>query len=218
MSSSNVPSGDGVDRRTFLKGAAGAATVAATATAASAPAAAQDSGSGSESGSESDDDLAGWFGNVSNYDGVVDQTGESEVTVEVGAQGNDGAFAFGPAAVRVDPGTMVVWEWTGDGGNHNVVAEEGSFESELVGESGHTFEHAFEETGVFKYACSPHEAMGMKGAIVVGDEVAASAETAAATSSGGLGLSDYLTVGFGVALVAALFGLPLADARRKERA
>jgi halocyanin-like protein len=218
MSSSNFPSGDSVDRRTFLKGAAGAATAATATTAASAPATAQDSGSGSESGSGSGDDLAGWFENVSNYDGVVDQTGSSEVTIEVGAQGNDGAFAFGPAAVRVDPGTTVVWEWTGDGGTHNVAAEEGSFESELVGEAGHSFEHAFEEAGVYKYACSPHQTIGMKGAIVVGDEAAASAETAVATSSGGLGLSDYLTVGFGVALVAALFGLPLADARRKDRA
>jgi anaerobic selenocysteine-containing dehydrogenase len=79
MRSSDSPSDDGVDRRTFLKGAAGAATVATAGTAASAPATAQDSGSGDDS------DLTSWFEGVSNDDGVVDQTGSSEVPVEVGA-------------------------------------------------------------------------------------------------------------------------------------
>jgi halocyanin-like protein len=210
MSSSDSPSGTGVDRRTFLEGAAGAATAATALGAATTPAAAQDS--------NSDADLPGWFEDVGNFEGVVDETGKSEVTVNVGAQGNGGAFGFGPAAVRVDPGTTVVWEWTGEGGTHNVVAEDGAFESESVGEAGHTFEHAFEEEGVTKYACTPHEAMGMKGAIVVGDEAAASVESVAASASGGLGTPEYLTVGFGVALVAALLGLPVADQRRKDRA
>jgi halocyanin-like protein len=210
MSSSDSPSRNGVDRRTFLEGAAGAATAATALGAATTPAAAQDSNSGA--------DLPGWFEDVGNFEGVVDETGKSEVTVEVGAQGNGGAFGFGPAAVRVDPGTTVVWEWTGEGGTHNVVAEDGAFESESVGEAGHTFEHAFEEEGITKYVCTPHEAMGMKGAIVVGDEAAASAESVAASASGGLGTPEYLTVGFGVALVAALLGLPVADQRRKNRA
>ncbi len=132
--------------------------MAAAGGAAAAPAAAQSSGG-----------LAEWFSNTSNYDGVVDETGAGEVTVEVGVEANGGAFGFGPAAVRVEPGTTVVWEWTGNGGSHNVVAEDGSFESELVGEAGHTFSHTFEESGVFRYACTPHKALGMKGAVVVGD-------------------------------------------------
>lgn len=198
-----------LNRRAFLRGAAGAATAATCTAAASSPAVAQSSQSAFD----------GWFENVSNYDGVVDMTGNSEVTISVGAQGNDGNFAFGPAAVRVDPGTTVVWEWTGDGGSHNVVAEDGSFESEMASEQGHTFERTFDEEGVFKYACSPHKAMGMKGAIVVGDEAAASAEEAApaASRSGGRSVGEYLTLGFGVALVAALLGLPVADARGRKR-
>jgi len=111
----------------------------------------------------------GWFDDVDNYDGVVDRTGQSEVTVEVGVDNGGQPYGFGPPAVRIDPGATVVWEWTGDGGSHNVVAEDGSFESELVGEAGHTFSHTFEEEGVYKYVCIPHEALGMKGAIVVGD-------------------------------------------------
>ncbi len=125
-----------------------------------------DSG-GSDSGGSESMSFDGWFDNVGNYDGVVDETGSSEVTVEVGAEGNNGAFAFGPAAVKVSKGTKVVWEWTGEGGSHNVAAEGGEFKSETVGEEGHTFLHTFDSTGKFKYACTPHEAMGMKGAIVV---------------------------------------------------
>lgn len=123
---------------------------------------------GNESGdSGGSEDFDGWFDNVDNYDGVTDETGADEVTVEVGADGNGGAFAFAPAAVRVDSGTTVVWEWTGEGGQHNVVDQDGAFESELVSEEGHAFEHTFEESGTYKYACNPHKSMGMKGAIVV---------------------------------------------------
>ncbi|MFC7137914.1 halocyanin domain-containing protein [Halobaculum litoreum] len=135
------------------------ATGAAAAGGAAATPAAAQSGGG----------LAEWFSNTGNYDGVVDETGSGSVTVTVGSEANGGAFGFGPAAVRVDPGTTVTWEWTGKGGSHNVVADGGAFESELVGESGHTFEHTFEEAGVYRYYCTPHKAMGMKGAVVVGD-------------------------------------------------
>ncbi|NIC00731.1 halocyanin domain-containing protein [Halobacterium sp. R2-5] len=118
---------------------------------------------------QSETDLEAWFENVSNYDGVVDERGASTVPVAVGASGNGGGFAFGPAAVRVDPGTTVRWEWTGDGGMHNVAATDDAYESDLVDAEGETFEWTFEAEGVSRYVCVPHEAMGMKGAIVVGD-------------------------------------------------
>ncbi|MGB9956561.1 halocyanin domain-containing protein [Haloferax prahovense] len=126
-----------------------------------------ESGGDGGSGGGSAPQFDGWFDNVDNYDGVTDETGSSTVTVTVGAQANGGAFGYGPAAVRVSPGTTVVWEWNGEGGSHNVAAADGGFESELVGDSGHTFEHTFEETGTYKYACTPHETLGMKGAVVV---------------------------------------------------
>ncbi|MBP1987052.1 halocyanin domain-containing protein [Halolamina salifodinae] len=114
------------------------------------------------------DQFDGWFDDVSNYDGVVDATGQSEVTVDVGVDNGGQPYGFGPAAVRIDPGATVVWKWTGNGNSHNVVAEDGSFESELSAEEGHTFSHTFESEGTFKYACTPHKSLGMKGAIVVG--------------------------------------------------
>ena len=110
-----------------------------------------------------------WFDNVDNFAGTVDRRGEDVVTVTVGAAGNGGAFGFGPAAVQVDPGTTVRWVWSGEGGFHNVVASDGSFTSEMSGDAGHVFEYVAEDRGVHTYACEPHAAMGMKGALLVGD-------------------------------------------------
>ena len=122
-----------------------------------------DGGSADTAPSEVEDYLA----NTDNYDGVVDETGSSEVTITVGTEANGGNFGFGPAAVRVSSGTTVVWEWNGLGSSHNVVAEDGSFESELVLEKGHTFSQTFEEPDIARYYCTPHRTMGMKGAVVV---------------------------------------------------
>ena len=64
---------------------------------------------------------------------MVDRTGQSSVEVAVGAAGNGGNFAFGPAAVKVSKGTKVVWEWNGKGGTHNVKATEGGgFDAPMV--------------------------------------------------------------------------------------
>ncbi|QLH76401.1 halocyanin domain-containing protein [Halosimplex rubrum] len=167
---------DGIDegRRSAMKTLAIGATVGGLAAAGARPAAAQST------------DLTDWFSNVGNADGVVDETGSDEVTVEVGVQANNGAFGFGPAAVRVDPGTTVVWEWTGEGTPHNVVAEDGSYESDMISEAGATFTHTFESAGVSKYYCGPHRTMGMKGAVVVGDaDVTVSAGSSTATPAGG---------------------------------
>jgi halocyanin-like protein len=110
-----------------------------------------------------------YLSRVKNYDGSpVDRTGRSSVTVTVGARGNGGYLAFSPAAVAITPGTTVVWEWTGKGGQHDVVAEHGAgFESDLVAAAGHTFEHAFEAPGPVLYYCTPHARLGMKGAVLV---------------------------------------------------
>jgi len=114
-------------------------------------------------------DLESWFENVSNYEGIVDERGKSDVTVIVGASGNGGSFAFEPAAVRVDPGTTITWEWTAEGGQHHVVAEDDAYGSDLLGNAGDTFEYTFEDDRISRYACTPHKTMGMKGAVIVGD-------------------------------------------------
>ena len=144
-----------VSRRAVLRTAVGATAAAG----ASGVATAQDASAVDEYLSDAD-----------NYDEIVDETGSDTVTVAVGAEGNGGAFAFEPAAVQVDPGTTVEFEWTGEGGGHNVVHEEGAFESgQPVDTTGVEFEHTFEEEGVFLYYCTPHKSLGMKGAVVVGE-------------------------------------------------
>ncbi|ELZ32491.1 halocyanin [Halogeometricum pallidum JCM 14848] len=145
-------------RRDVLRAGVGTAVGAAAAGAVARPVAATDGAS----------EFDAWFENVSNYEEITDERGASTVTVSVGASGNGGDFAFEPAAVRVDPGTTVVWEWTGGGGVHNVAATDGAYESDLLSEAGTTFERTFEENGVSLYSCLPHEAMGMKGAVVIG--------------------------------------------------
>lgn len=188
-----------VTRRTVLRGAAGVATAGLAANVAT-PVAAQ---------SADEPDYGGWFDDVDNYDGTVDATGEETVTITVGAEGNGGGFAFDPAAVRVDPGTEIVWEWSGNGGVHNVAAEDGSFESELVDEAGHTFEYTADREGIVEYACVPHKAMGMKGALVVGDAAASAA------SDGNRG--ENLVIGGGLGLVGVLMGMFVVAARGSTR-
>ena len=137
-------------RRTYLGAVAGAMSLVA--------------GCSGGDGGDGGDTYGDWFANVDNYDGEVDRTGTSTVRVDVGA--GDG-FAFAPAAVRVDAGTRVVWEWTGQGGQHNVVERDGAFASPYHTESGATYEYVFDESGLFPYYCDPHRAMGMKGGVRV---------------------------------------------------
>ncbi|MFC7128857.1 halocyanin domain-containing protein [Haloferax chudinovii] len=148
-----------MSRRAFLGAAAGGAAVAAT--------------SGTAAAQTEEPDFGGHIDGVDG--GYEDLRGESEVTIEVGAEGNGGNLAFSPAGVWIDVGTTVTWEWTGEGGGHNVVASEGaSLDSgAAVSEAGSTYEYTFEEgdAGITKYHCVPHEALGMLGAVAVGGDV-----------------------------------------------
>jgi halocyanin-like protein len=165
-----------------------------------------DTGGGSqsaESGSGSSGiDYGDWLEDTSNFEETVDKTGQDEVTIQVGVEGNNGTNAFGPAAVQVDPGTTVVWEWTGQG-SHNVIEQGGAFESEITAEAGFTFEQTFEEAGIVKYACTPHKAMGMKGAVVVGDVGGGGGSGGAS----GTDIADLLTIGGAVGIAGTLIGL-----------
>ncbi|WP_418284593.1 halocyanin domain-containing protein [Halorubrum sp. DTA46] len=128
---------------------------------------------GSTPGAPSDDvpeEIDDYLADADGYDGTIaDYTGADEVVVDVGA--GDIGFAFEPAAIRIDAGTTVRWEWTGEGGAHNVESAEGSasdFSSgEPVDDPDETFEQSFDDAGIQLYLCTPHEANGMLGAIEV---------------------------------------------------
>ena len=103
---------------------------------------------------------------------LEDMTGESDVTIDVGAGPN--GYAFDPAAVRISSGTTVIWEWTGKGGAHNVASVEGSeteFDSgESVEGEDNEYRQSFDSAGSQLYICEPHKAQRMKGAIEVVEE------------------------------------------------
>jgi len=171
-------------RRSALRTAAGTVAAGITGAAATGTAAAQNGV-----------DYGGWFGSgtggeTQNFDGTVDRTGQSSITIEVGAEGNGGPYAFAPAAVRVDPGTTITFEWVSD--THNILLEEQPSDAgwggvEAIENSGFSHEHTFETEGVYKYYCQPHLALGMKGAIVVGSEPSAGGGGGGSGGGGGGG-------------------------------
>lgn len=63
---------------------------------------------------------------------------------------------FEPAAVEIEAGQAVRWVFAGRD-RHDVVADDGSFVSELVTEGEYT--HVFDEAGEFGYDCSIHPEM-----------------------------------------------------------
>lgn len=185
-------------RRTFLRAAAGTATV--TAATGSAAAAEDGGGGGGASGSP---DFGGYLSSANNYNGSVDNMrGQSEVSVSVGA--GDG-LAFGPPAIWIDTGTTVTWEWTGEGGGHNVVGVDNDLDSgSPVSEEGVTYEFTFEESGIYQYYCNPHQSSGMLGAVAVGDDIPM---TQPDTGGGGPTLPDsakMLGIASGFAMVSTL--------------
>ncbi|MFC5277788.1 halocyanin domain-containing protein [Halorubrum rubrum] len=110
-----------------------------------------------------------WLVDTNGYDGdIADRRDEDLVEIATGADGNGGHLAFEPHAAKVSTGTTVRWAWTGEGGGHDVVFEDADIRTESIAvDPGVHFEHTFNETGVFRYACRPHRDLGHRGAIVV---------------------------------------------------
>ena len=226
---------DGIGRRHLLRGL-GATAAAAALLGTADRSMAQTSPTG-DSASEVQPAWGDWFSAAApgaaadNYDGTTDdRRGESGVTVEVGADGNGGTFAYEPPALWIDPGTTVTFEWVSD--THNVLIEDGP---DGAGWSGHgpientgfSFEHTFETGGVYRYYCEPHLALGMKGAIAVGDDVETEAvatatptagETGPIYPGGDVGIAFVLVAlgSAGAAAAAVLLGEAYAGLRGRE--
>lgn len=140
--------------------------LAAVGTAGAAALAGCSSGAGASGNDEVSTPYGGWLAEANAFSGdVADRTGTDEVPVKVG-DGERG-LAYEPAAIRVSPGTTVLWEWTGSGSRHNVVAESGAFRSEYYATDKGRFTHTFDEPGVTRYYCTPHRNLGMKGVVEV---------------------------------------------------
>lgn len=109
-----------------------------------------------------------WLSATDNYEGVLDHTDQNRAVVTVGAPGNGGNNAFEPPAIRVSPEMTVRWDWSGEG-THNVVEENGVFESgPPESDPDEPFSFTFSNPRTFRYYCERHEGRGMRGAVVVG--------------------------------------------------
>lgn len=105
-----------------------------------------------------------WLEGTRGLESIEDRTGESEVVVDVGA-GN--GLTYAPAAVRVDPGTTIRWVWTGNGGLHDVAFVNADVSGSLRGEQGAEYTYTFAEPGEYRYECTPHASVGMRGLVIV---------------------------------------------------
>ena len=91
---------------------------------------------------------------------------------------SDEPLKFLPAEITVPVGTKV--EWFNDTDvQHDVTAEDGSFDSKGLLSKGQKYEFTFGKVGEFKYFCAPHKDAGMKGVVKV---TAAGTPTTVATT------------------------------------
>ena len=126
-----------------------------------------DDGNGGGGNGDGEDGVDEFLSDVANYDGVEDFTGESAVTVLNGeVDGTGQQFVFDPAAIRVDAGTEVTWEWAG-GDSHTVTHDDGEFDSDFISGDGETWSYTFDDPGTYLYYCAPHQALEQKGAVIV---------------------------------------------------
>ncbi|MCD2203620.1 plastocyanin/azurin family copper-binding protein [Halobacterium sp. KA-6] len=113
--------------------------------------------------------LAGCLGGGGGSDDEVDALDAPEGT-EVVEVGPDGNYVFDPEELTISTGTTVRFVWLS--GTHNVAVTSQPADADWSGhdtieERGFYFEHTFEVPGRYEYVCTPHQAQGMTGAIVV---------------------------------------------------
>ena len=74
---------------------------------------------------------------------------------------------FAPKKARVAKNTLVTWRWAPDSNAHDVVSRGTKrFKSSTIKSSG-VHRYRFRKAGTYRYVCTPHEAQGMTGQIVV---------------------------------------------------
>jgi plastocyanin/glucose/arabinose dehydrogenase len=97
--------------------------------------------------------------------------GRAQETYEVSVQDN----FFSPDEITINVGDTIEWVSTGTTFAHNVVADDGSFDSGVPTSSAFTFSVTFDEPGTYQYYCELHGApggIGMSGVIIVVDPTA----------------------------------------------
>lgn len=130
----------------------------------------------------SDDAGAETGGQEADHDqaeGTDHELGDPRAETQVELLTDDGHH-FRPHVVHVERGGTVTWSVVSGehdtrsyhpdsrGDQQRIPDGTAPWASDPMGEEGDSFERTFETEGVYDYACSPHEAMGMVGTVVVG--------------------------------------------------
>ena len=98
---------------------------------------------------------------------------------------NNDPLKFLPADISVPVNGTIQWFNETDI-QHDVSAEDGSFDSKGLLGRGQTFEFKFTKTGDFKYFCTPHKDAGMRGVVhVTGADTPTTAATATTQPAAG---------------------------------
>lgn len=160
---------DNVDRRSFLKAAG--ATAAVGFAGCTGPEQTETEEHHDDGHGHDDDDDHGHGG---GYDEPVEHAEVEMYSTE------DGDHHFDPHVVWLKPGGSI--EWVNKSGSHTTtgyhpdndtvqrVPDGGeTWDSGYLTEEGATYEHTFEEEGVYDYVCTPHEAAGMVSTVLVGE-------------------------------------------------
>jgi plastocyanin len=78
---------------------------------------------------------------------------------------------FKPKTVHVGVGGKVTWSWRGDGDEHNVTfrkVPKGASKRHSRTHTGGSFTRSFTKRGTYRYVCTIHEDLGMRGTVVAG--------------------------------------------------
>ena len=88
-----------------------------------------------------------------------------------------GKVFFEPRRLEISLGDKVTWIQRDGDNKHNVVsypsripAGTETFESPMLQRPGTSWSMIFDKSGTYEYHCHPHEAIGMRGMIIVGRE------------------------------------------------
>lgn len=99
--------------------------------------------------------------------------------VEMRSNEETGALSFKPSRLEIHSGDTVRWIQKDGYNDHNVVSypnripkKTETFEGPLLSTVGDSWSHTFDAPGTYEYHCHPHEALGMRGVIIVGRESA----------------------------------------------
>ena len=78
---------------------------------------------------------------------------------------------FRPKSVHVAVGGQVKWVWRGDGDEHNVTfrkVPKGASKRHSTTKTGGSFTRSFSKRGTYRFVCTVHQDLGMKGTVVAG--------------------------------------------------